>query len=217
MNDGYEGVTSPVAAGPSPRVADPTNSATPVGLTSEQAHDLLEQVGPNEPVSGGHLGAPAQFLATFRNPLVLILLAAAVAAATLGEPVDAAIIIVIVLLSNTLNFVQTYRSQRAAERLRESVAPTATRPARRPVDRVAAPRSGARRRHPPRRRRSRPRRRAHPRGARPPRPAGGADGRIAARREDRPRARSRPRRPTPMRRIVSSSAPPSSAARRPPS
>ncbi len=126
MNDGHEGVTSPVAAGPSPRVADPTTSATPVGLTSEQAHDLLAQVGPNEPVSGGHLSAPAQFLATFRNPLVLILLAAAVAAATLGEPVDAAIIIVIVLLSNTLNFVQSYRSQRTAERLRQSVAPTAS-------------------------------------------------------------------------------------------
>ena len=39
---------------------------------------------------------------------------------------NAAIIFVIVLLSVTLNFVQTYRSSRAADRLREQVAPTAT-------------------------------------------------------------------------------------------
>jgi Mg2+-importing ATPase len=126
MNDGHEGVTLPVAAGPSSHAASPTSSAAPAGLTSEQAHDLMVQVGPNEPVSGRRLGAPAQFLATFRNPLVLILLAASVAAATLGEPVDAAIIIVIVLLSNTLNFTQSYRSQRTADRLRQSVAPTAS-------------------------------------------------------------------------------------------
>ena len=74
-------------------------AATPGGLTSAQARDLLQQVGPNDPVSQRSLAAPLQFLATFRNPLVLILLAAAVAAATLGEPVDAAIIIVIVVIA----------------------------------------------------------------------------------------------------------------------
>ncbi len=35
-------------------------------------------------------------------------------------------IIVIVLLSSMLNFVQTYRSQNAVERLRSDVAPTAS-------------------------------------------------------------------------------------------
>jgi Mg2+-importing ATPase len=103
-----------------------THTAVAGGLTTAQARKLLDQVGPNDPADGKRTGPIAQFLATFRNPLVLILLAAAIISATLGEPLDAVIIIVIVLLSNTLNFLQSYRSQQAADRLRQSVAPTAS-------------------------------------------------------------------------------------------
>jgi Mg2+-importing ATPase len=60
------------------------------------------------------------------NPLVLILLIAAAASAVLGERVDAAIIAVVVVVGVAINFVQTYRSSQAAERLREQVTPTAT-------------------------------------------------------------------------------------------
>ena len=60
------------------------------------------------------------------NPLVLILIIAAVASAFLGEKVDAGIIATIVLLSAAIDFGQTYRSQRAIEQLRRQVAPTAT-------------------------------------------------------------------------------------------
>src|SRR5512142_3005788 len=55
-----------------------------------------------------------QFLRLFANPLVAILLVASVVSAILGDRINASIIIVIVLLSNILNFVQTYRSQQAA-------------------------------------------------------------------------------------------------------
>ena len=61
----------------------------------------------------------------FLDPLVLILLIAAVASAFLGGAVDAGIITAIVLLSVAIDFVQTYRSERAIEQLRERVAPTA--------------------------------------------------------------------------------------------
>jgi hypothetical protein len=44
----------------------------------------------------------------------------------LGDVVNAALIVVMVALGMTLNAVQTQRSQRAAERLRQEVAPTAT-------------------------------------------------------------------------------------------
>ncbi len=60
------------------------------------------------------------------NPLVAILIVASVVSAILGDRVNASIIIVIVLLSNILNFVQTYRSQNAVEKLRADVAPTAS-------------------------------------------------------------------------------------------
>jgi Mg2+-importing ATPase len=56
----------------------------------------------------------------------MILLIAAVISAFVGEATDAAIIIAIVLLSVAIDFGQTYRSQQAVERLRDSVAPTAT-------------------------------------------------------------------------------------------
>jgi Mg2+-importing ATPase len=65
----------------------------------------------------------AQFVV---NPLVVILLIASLIAGLLGEVVNALIIVVMVVLSIALNFLQTSRSQKAAERLRAEVAPTAT-------------------------------------------------------------------------------------------
>ena len=65
-------------------------------------------------------------LTLFLNPLVIILLIAALASAFLGEVVDASIIVTIVLLGVAINFIQTYRSQRAVERLRDQATPTAT-------------------------------------------------------------------------------------------
>ena len=73
-----------------------------------------------------HHSAVLDFLRLFLNPLVLILLIAALLSAFLGDAADAAIIAVIVLLSTALDFTQTYQSRRAIEQLRQQVAPTAT-------------------------------------------------------------------------------------------
>jgi Mg2+-importing ATPase len=67
-----------------------------------------------------------QILSWLANPLVLILLAASVLSAALGETANALLIGGMVLLSVTLNFFQTYRSHRAVERLAESVTPRAS-------------------------------------------------------------------------------------------
>jgi hypothetical protein len=56
----------------------------------------------------------------------MVLLVAAVFAAFVGQTVDATIIVLIVLLGNAINFWQTYRSQRAIKRLRETVTSTAS-------------------------------------------------------------------------------------------
>ena len=66
-----------------------------------------------------------QLLSFFANPLVIILLIASVISAFVGELANALIIALMVLLSVALNFIQTARSQQAAERLRAQVAPTA--------------------------------------------------------------------------------------------
>src|SRR5919204_617286 len=65
-------------------------------------------------------------LAFATNPLVLMLLLASLVSGLLHDIVNAAIIALIVLCSMVLHVVQTARSQRAAARLREAVAPTAT-------------------------------------------------------------------------------------------
>jgi magnesium-transporting ATPase (P-type) len=59
------------------------------------------------------------------NPLVLILLAASVVSGIVGEALDAAIIVTIVLLSVGLDFFQSFRSEQAATRLQGLVALTA--------------------------------------------------------------------------------------------
>lgn len=55
-------------------------------------------------------------MAVVVDPLVLILLGAGVVSTFVGELVDGAIITAIVVLSIALNFLQTYRSQRAVKR-----------------------------------------------------------------------------------------------------
>ena len=102
-------------------------SAKPTeGLTSHEAEARLKEFGPNDPAPQRRLSPILELLRLFLNPLVMILLIAAVASAFLGEKVDAGIIIVIVLMSVGVDFTQTYRSQKAVEQLRARVAPTAT-------------------------------------------------------------------------------------------
>ncbi len=96
------------------------------GLTGEEARKRLDTYGPNDTTGTKHVSGLVQFLRLFLNPLILVLIIASLISAILGDPVDASIIFVIVLLSNILNFVQTYRSQKAVEKLRASVASTAT-------------------------------------------------------------------------------------------
>jgi P-type Mg2+ transporter len=95
------------------------------GLTTDQARRRLDEVGPNEPARAPRTAGLVQILLLLANPLVIILLIASVASALLGEPINASIIVLMVALSVVLNFVQTYRSHRVAERLRNAVAPTA--------------------------------------------------------------------------------------------
>ncbi len=103
-----------------------TTADTMVGLSTVAAQAALRTYGPNEPAPPRRFGVIMQLLPQLINPLVLILLGASVVAATLGEVVNAMIIIVMVTLSLLINFLQTYHSQRAVEALRQQVAPTAT-------------------------------------------------------------------------------------------
>lgn len=96
------------------------------GLSSQQAEEQLAKYGRNDPTPQRHRAFAFELFSLFFNPLVVILLVASVISAILGQKVDAAIIILLVFLGITINFVQTYRSQRAIEKLRQHVSLTAT-------------------------------------------------------------------------------------------
>lgn len=104
----------------------PNTIQQPVGLTSLEGKLRLAKFGPNEPATSKRTATVFQLLLLFANPLAIILLVASAISAALGEVINASIIIVIVLFSIALNFIQTYRSQRAVDRIRNEVAPTAT-------------------------------------------------------------------------------------------
>jgi Mg2+-importing ATPase len=99
---------------------------TEEGLTGDEAGRRLDRFGLNEPTPTQRTGAVVQLALLFANPLCLILLMASLVSALVGEEFSAGIIVTVVLLNVGLNFFQTYRSQLAAVRLREQVAPTAT-------------------------------------------------------------------------------------------
>ncbi|MGA7191285.1 MAG: magnesium-translocating P-type ATPase, partial [Candidatus Acidiferrales bacterium] len=102
-----------------------TDAVPSPGLSSQQAVARLSQYGPNEPAPAKRGAAFFELLVLFVNPLVIILLVASIVSFLLGNVTDTAIILVMVLLGVSLNFVQTYRSQRAIDKLREKVTPTA--------------------------------------------------------------------------------------------
>jgi Mg2+-importing ATPase len=101
-------------------------SSTVEGLSAVEAARRLAVYGPNEPAPVRRLSALVQLFYLFANPLVVILLVASAIAASLGQQVDALIIVTMVVLGVSINFWQSYRSQQAADRLRASVNPTAT-------------------------------------------------------------------------------------------
>jgi Mg2+-importing ATPase len=94
------------------------------GLSAGEAATLLAKYGPNE-TGNGKRSPLAQLLPLLGNPLALVLLVASGLSALLGERVDAALIAGMVVFSVVINLAQTWRSQKAADKLRRQVAPTA--------------------------------------------------------------------------------------------
>lgn len=96
--------------------------STATGLSQEEARKRLVEFGPNRLSDSTVLMPLRLLLAQFSNPLVLILLFAALVSSYLHEWLDAMIIIVIVLGSCGLGFIQEYRAAVAVARLRQQVA-----------------------------------------------------------------------------------------------
>lgn len=126
MNDApHPTITPDAAQAPQTQVFALLDSST-TGLTESEAARRLAEHGPNEARAGTRASPLGTLIELFGNPLVLMLLVAALVSGVLGDRAGAGIIVAMVLLSVMLNYTLSYRSKRAAERLREGIAPTAS-------------------------------------------------------------------------------------------
>jgi len=92
------------------------------GLSSAEAAARRERYGANVLDGRRRLSLLRSFFSRFRNPLVVILLAAALVSASTGDLTAFVIISVIVLISAVLDTAQEFRAEQAAEHLKASVA-----------------------------------------------------------------------------------------------
>ncbi|HKZ98118.1 MAG TPA: HAD-IC family P-type ATPase [Thermoplasmata archaeon] len=106
--------------------------SSPLGLSREEAASRLARYGPNELVQTTRISPLRILLSQFTDVLVIVLIIAAVISAALGlskgesaELLDAALIVVIVILNATLGFVQEYRAERSLQALKALAAPKA--------------------------------------------------------------------------------------------
>lgn len=87
----------------------------PGGLDSAEAARRLAETGPNSLPEGKRRGPLARFAGQFHNLLIHVLLAAALLAAVLGQPVDAGVILAVVLINAIVGHIQEGRAERAIE------------------------------------------------------------------------------------------------------
>lgn len=96
-------------------------NSTPNGLSSVEAASRLKEYGENS-IKGKKATIPLLlFLSQFKNPIVVILIAATIISAITGDFIDALIILVIVFGSAVLSFLQEYSASNVIEKLRSKV------------------------------------------------------------------------------------------------
>ncbi|MEW5321051.1 cation-translocating P-type ATPase [Geobacillus thermoleovorans] len=106
-------------------VAHETKTNVKTGLTAAEAEKRLRQFGCNELAEGKTESAIVVFFRQFQDFMVLVLLLATVISAFLGEYVDAAAIVVIVIMNAILGFIQERRAEKSLAALKQLSAPQA--------------------------------------------------------------------------------------------
>ena len=96
------------------------------GLTEEEAHKRLEKYGINEIKQAKKIHPLKIFLEQFHNSVIYILIAALVISLFIGEPIDAIVIGIIVLINAMVGFVQEYKAEKSIEALKKLASLRAT-------------------------------------------------------------------------------------------
>ena len=91
------------------------------GLSPQDSADRQSQFGKNLLVQRHHQHGLLLFLSQFANPLVIILVVAAIISYFLGELIDSIVIISIVTVSALLGFFQEYKAEKALRSLEKFI------------------------------------------------------------------------------------------------
>ena len=95
------------------------------GISEEEAQNRLKKNGPNELKESDKVPIWKMFLESFKDPLVIILLIAAVVQIFLGEFVESIIIFVVVILNSVLGVTQTRKAESSLDSLKKLSSPNA--------------------------------------------------------------------------------------------
>lgn len=95
------------------------------GLLIKEAQARLEKYGKNELVQKKGKSPVIKFLLQFNDPMIFILLAAAVISAVLQEITDSIIILLVVLLNGIIGYIQEARAEKAIDALKKMSTPKA--------------------------------------------------------------------------------------------
>jgi len=95
------------------------------GLNENEAKVRLKKFGQNKFLERRRIEPIKIFLSQFKSYLIIILLAATIISAVIGEITDAAIILAILIINATLGFTQEFKAEKAMEALKKLAAPKA--------------------------------------------------------------------------------------------
>ena len=96
-----------------------------VGLTDEAAAEAYRQHGPNVIPEARPPGVVSRVVAQLRDPMILLLLGAAILTATLQDYADLSVILAVIVLNTGVGVVQELRAEKALIALRRLAAPHA--------------------------------------------------------------------------------------------
>ncbi|PKL73891.1 MAG: cation transporter [Methanobacteriales archaeon HGW-Methanobacteriales-2] len=88
------------------------------GLTSEEAKDRLREYGYNE-LSFKKINPFFRFLKHFNNPLIYVLIVAAIVTAFLGDIIDVVVIVGVVIVNASIGFIQEGKAESSIKALEE--------------------------------------------------------------------------------------------------
>jgi Ca2+-transporting ATPase len=95
------------------------------GLSVEEAGARMARVGENRLAEASRRPAWQAFLDQFKSLLILVLIGAAILAGAIGDLVDAAVILVVVIFNALLGFWQEHRAEQTLAALKKMLSPSA--------------------------------------------------------------------------------------------